>query len=317
MAVVNKYIIPPQWFSFWIFFIEIFTIIVPCWQVIRSRSLQKETLDAITSWEKRTQSSHARPFEVESVDTFSHNSTQYSGSTLQVSKSSTTANSLDKSRTAIFGMPAMENTLKTDADAFLRFAALKDFSGENVSFLINVALWKAAWSSRSTLSADEIRRQQFIAAIRIYASFASMDFSEFPVNLSCQESKHLHDMFESPAMMLCGGRNSENRSTPFDFISSAASSTADFKTGLNLDTLGKANFESVQKMRKMEDGSLWDHEIPSTFGIDAFDTAEHEIKYLVFTNTWPKFVNHTYVEKADRSVSGMYTQRLFHYFRLT
>ena len=250
----------------------------------------------------------------ESADTIPDKSTQYSGSTLQSTAKSST---ISGSRTAIFGMSAMDDTLKTTPEAFLRFAALRDFSGENVSFLINVANWKAAWGcSRPGLSIDELRRQQFIAAIRIYASFASMDLAEFPINLSCQELQRLHNMFEADALMLCG-KERNTQSAQFGLIPSAASSTADFKTGLNLSTLGKANLESVQKMRAMEDGNLWDHEIPSSFTMDAFDRAQHEIRYLVFTNTWPKYVNQTFVEKDGSRGSGIPRQRLFHYFRLT
>ncbi len=41
----------------------------------------------------------------------------------------------------------------------------------------------------------------------------------------------------------------------------------------------------------MVDDYLADVEIPETFAEMVFDPAEIEIKYLVLTNTWPKFVN--------------------------
>ena len=39
------------------------------------------------------------------------------------------------------------------------------------------------------------------------------------------------------------------------------------------------------------DEKFADIEIPDTFAEIIFDPAESEIKYLVLTNTWPKFVN--------------------------
>ncbi|KAF2200382.1 hypothetical protein GQ43DRAFT_432554 [Delitschia confertaspora ATCC 74209] len=312
MEVVNKVIIPPQWFAVSIFFIEIFTIFFPCWQAVKSHSLRKETLDELANWEKKNQILN-RASRIDSEETLSYGSTKYSGSTLKSADTSNEARSVDSRNTDMFTMVALETALKINPDPLLRFAALKDFSGENVSFLINVANWKLEWSNASKeLSSAEHRRQKFTEAVRIYASFVSMDFSEFPINLSCQEARHLHDMFETAAVTMCRNTVTSNSATPFDLPISETSSTTDFRTGLNLHTLGKANLQSVRKMADLDNGEqALDAEIPATFGADVFSTAEHEIRYLVFTNTWPKFVNEGYNRNAGKSVM----QRFLCYLR--
>ena len=43
-------------------------------------------------------------------------------------------------------MNALEKALQTNSTSLLLFAALKDFSGENISVLDRVRDWKADWS---------------------------------------------------------------------------------------------------------------------------------------------------------------------------
>jgi hypothetical protein len=40
-------------------------------------------------------------------------------------------------------------------------------------------------------------------------------------------------------------------------------------------------------------------QIPESFFAEIFEEAEQEIKYLVFTNTWPKFVGARYASSND------------------
>jgi hypothetical protein len=61
MEPVNTYWIPPQWIAVSIMLIEIFTVWLPCWQVVRHQTLQQETPDAIALWQARTQKGSSLP----------------------------------------------------------------------------------------------------------------------------------------------------------------------------------------------------------------------------------------------------------------
>lgn len=186
-------------------------------------------------------------------------------------------------------MAALENVLKNNPQPLLEFAALKDFSGENISFLSHVAEWKRT-STLLKVNPHE-RHEQFIRAVRIYSHFISLEYSEFPVNISSRVGKELHQMFAKAAQQLNSRRNSQSSATPFGDVPSD-SSTADLQAGLNLqDTLGKANLEAVTQMANLTPEGLLDIAIPPTFNTDVFGESEKEIKYLVLTNTWPKFVH--------------------------
>jgi hypothetical protein len=319
---VNMVFPPPVWFSLFIFFMEVFTLGFPIYEITRTNTLRKETLEAIANWEKR---------QALNDDNADHGSMR-STTTLAVTAKSagdttlTSNYSLDSQKSNMLTMTALENALRTNAIPLLEFAALKDFSGENVSFLTHIADWRRYWFS-PRLSTAEHRKQQFITAVRIYSHFISLEFSEFPINISSKEMKRLHQVFESAAVLLNrrtrGSIDSDisDSITPFDSYEpsclpdsptipntpkvldflrapspamlppSPIKSDFEMKT-TDLDSLGRANLRASSRMRtnSMED-LFADVQVPEAFRETIFDQAESEIKYLVLTNTWPKFVN--------------------------
>jgi hypothetical protein len=259
--------------------------------------LQRETLAAITSWEKRHQF-HEGP---DSTIAESHSTSKggtYSGNTLKSEATCPPKTSIDSQRSDMLTMAALENALRTNPTPILQFAALKDFSGENVSFLTHLADWKRGWLSPKASTADH-RRQQFVAAVRIYAHFVSLEFSEFPINISSREMKNLYRVFGDAATLLVRNRSIPSMSdsaTPFDNVDddagSTASSTVELSSSATLGALGRANLESASHMTELvQEEALATLPIPEGFTEMVFDLAENEIKYLILTNTWPKFVN--------------------------
>ena len=301
-----------------------FTIFIPCSQVIKSHNLRQETLDAIASWEEKNRGLFTDP---DTVSTAGYSGSTYRDSILSTSvaeqnrksklvSSSSNAGSNETRKTDILTMVALENVLRTNPQPLLEFAALKDFSGENVSFLTHVADWKravAAAASSSGARSPSAEGEHFMRAVQIYSHFVSLDLSEFPVNISSRAAKELFGIFDSAAKALHGRRRSEqsdvSSATPFDDVSPGGS-TANLNGGQGCgpagleNTLGKANLQSVVRMADLSsrssDSGLPDLPVPAAFGPQVFDVAEAEIKHLVLTNTWPKFVRSS-AESRDRS----------------
>jgi hypothetical protein len=309
MAAVGAYVPPPMWFGFFIFLMEVVTLGFPIVGVFKAQSLRQETLDAIAEWEKRQvfNSLDGTVAAEGSLKAGSADSDTYSKTTTLKSSGDITVNTLESTRSAMLTMTALENALRTNAAPLLEFAALKDFSGENVSFLTHVADWRRYWFTPKGSTAEH-RRSQFIAAAHIYARFISLEFSEFPINISSREMKRLYNVFDSVAVALYrnkrGSLSSEtsDSATPFDAVqpddasyanSHAPPSPSGSTFGLkDLDALGRANLRAVSRLGGLyTDERFADIEIPDTFAEVIFDLAESEIKYLVLTNTWPKFVN--------------------------
>jgi hypothetical protein len=294
---------------------EVFALGFPIVDVIRGNTLRQETLDAIANWEKRQATSG-----LGGDGSLMSPSSAFSNASTLKSAGDVTINSkvsMESNKSDMLTMTALENALRTNAIPLLEFAALKDFSGENVSFLTHVADWRRFWFSPKASTAEH-RRKQFTSAARIYAHFISLEFSEFPINISSKEMKRLHHIFARAATLLYGSKRgsissstSDNDATPFDNIlpddvpdsptKSVYSSTTELRSTINLDTLGRANLRAVSRMDVAHmDQILADVDIPEEFTEIVFDFAEREIKYLVLTNTWPKFVN---VGRANSQMS--------------
>jgi hypothetical protein len=303
-APVSAYIPPPTWFSICIFFMEIFAIGFPIYDVIKSNTLRQETLDAIANWEKR-QAAQGMDDSSLSPSGWSHTTTLKSAGDNTV----TSKSSFESAKSAMLTMTALENALRTNAVPLLEFAALKDFSGENVSFLTHVMDLRRGWFSPKRSTAEH-RRQQFHSATHIYAQFISLEFSEFPINISSREMKRLFLVFGGAATLFYGNKRgslssaTSDNATPFDTILPDNASDAPINTknqcnvtsepesSINLDSLGRANLRAASRLQQSRlDEVLEDFEIPEEFNEMVFDAAENEIKYLILTNTWPKFVN--------------------------
>ncbi|KAJ1337353.1 hypothetical protein MN608_00205 [Microdochium nivale] len=309
MAPVNAKFGPPMWFACSIFIAEILLIFVPCWMVLKTHELQKETREAISSWEQRNKTGTAEPDSV---------STTGAGAAARSTHSKSSISSKSSRRSGMLTMAGLENALRSNSQPLLEFAALKDFSGENVSFLSHVGEWKrsfasypsAGHSSRPSVTVDPSvqRQRQFIRAVRIYSHFISLEYSDFPVNISSRAAKELHHIFDEAAHTLNRRRSTQSDSaTPFDYSvdnfprlgTSSSSSASSSNTRAPSDasdleaTLGKANLTSATHMRDDDSERMsgdFDIPIPAHFSPAVLDIAENEIKYLVLTNTWPKFV---------------------------
>lgn len=135
-------------------------------------------------------------------------------------------------------MKALEKALTTNITPLLRFSALKDFSGENISFLKHIHEWKSTWTSAAShptpparfpsikksrqsppplplLDAASLRRHQFTFAVEIFVSFISPQYSDFPINISYVQFKDLESIFSHAASTL-NARTQGNTATPFD-----------------------------------------------------------------------------------------------------
>ena len=245
--------------------LEIFTVFIPVWQVYKQQSLCQETLDSIARWESRQKS------------------VVHSGKSLASASSSalswmgrTKAGSISSTGGSILTMDALEHTLAKNPEPLQEFSALRDFSGENIAFLTRVREWRARYvvhaagggvlgekdPATTTLA---LTRESYESALRIYVDFISSHSAEFQVNLSSQDFKNLQAIFEGAAQVVTGECGSPDPATPF---ASAPKRHDD---------------HHAEPIR-------YTGEIPEAFSEGVFDDAEMSIKYLVLTNTWPKFI---------------------------
>lgn len=279
MGPVNNYFIPPMWIAVSITFLEIFTVFLPVWEVRKARNLSQETLESIARWESRQRFGGAAAGK----DGKSLHS-ETSGTTW-ASRMSRAAPSVGSgSGGSILTMDALEHTLEKNPEPLQEFSALKDFSGENVAFLMRVRDWKLAHDlaqknrSGSTSSTEDEKsldsptsssprsREMFEGALHIYLDFISASCAEFQLNLSSQDFRKLEGVFEDAARLVVNQEsNTYDPATPF----------ADAPRDPAENAAAVIRYTGA---------------IPDAFDENVFAEAELSIKYLILTNTWPKFI---------------------------
>ncbi|KAK3328794.1 hypothetical protein B0H66DRAFT_1439 [Apodospora peruviana] len=308
MAPVNSVFIPPQWIALSIFVIEIFTVLVPCFHVRRQQTLRQETLDLLAQWESKKKNmtgfNNKRTSKRESF--FSSGSTKLqvpdspiSGSNQKdpwkklpsFSGSSQTDTEKGLPEEGVLTMSALEHVLSKNPEPLRQFSAKRDFSGENIGFLTAVSEWKSGlpppFLRNRYNAAPDVVREEFTKALRIYTEFVGVRDAEFPINISGAELRKLEGTFERAARSMYGDRNR------VDFAevdwSAGPKTESEMKPGTAVST------ETLVMTTQAVTGMLYEGEIPTGFDAAVFDEAQADIKYLVLTNTWPKYVR----EKRD------------------
>jgi hypothetical protein len=263
---------------------EAVTIFFPCYELVVSRRLRNRILGELQAWNDKKA---AGADELDSA----------------ASRSQSEVSRMPE----VYSRKALERCLAEDSSALLRFAAAKEFSGENIIFLNYVRDWKAAWAKISESKPDydwnrdsQYHRLHFFKiAVEIYAACVDLRTAEFPINIESQIYSDLTEMFSEAAQFIGqsvsrGTETRTYRNVPESYM--APSHRKKFSTVINVeeDTHAlclDAYPQEGQSIMHIE-SRVPDHVIvPPNFTIRAFHQAERSIKNLVFTNTWPKFID--------------------------
>ncbi|KIV98197.1 hypothetical protein PV10_01874 [Exophiala mesophila] len=326
MNGVNKFFGPPLWFSASIVLMQSCVIFVPFFQIFRHRRLEAETREIIAQWEQRQKLEGSILSASQKTSTQSRFSTKSAASTASGRHGE------------MYTMSTLERTLQLNPKPLLMFSALRDFSGENISFLVHVRKWKANWNSNPsknksrkhelTESHDQtLLRQQFKQAVGIYASFVSLKYSDFPINISSAQLRDLEGTFEQYAALVCA-EPASNAATPFEmFWSSTISEDPESQTGKDQlsivstvvgDGVKDDITPIVDPVRQLQELNMTNFgerlpsniAIPDSFGPNVFDRAELSIKELVLTNTWAKFVKEGFAQQQNEGFRAQFEASL-------
>ena len=196
-------------------------------------------------------------------------------------------------------MEALEHVLERNPEPLQQFSALRDFSGENIAFLRAVAEWKSSLPPSvrdperiKDPAVQELVRERFNSALRIYTGFISSRDAEFQINLSSQQQRKLETVFENSARILFGEKGSVDPALPFETFQMTTTANKVKSSGASShgSETGIMETDIANDSGSQSDKALYWGDIPEGFDATIFDDSEGHIKYLVLTNTWPKFV---------------------------
>lgn len=296
----NQYWSPLSYIGVSIWFIQAFTVWIPCYQVLRHQTLQQETLDAIIHWESRTRNGVNDKMvdgqELTSRLPTAVTQTYEKMDSLEMGREPITSFE-NHSSESLFTMRALEHTLARNPEPLRRFAATRDFSGENIAFLTAVREWQDLWpklhsapvvTGRTTIT----RRALYNRAVHLYASYVSAAHAVFPINLSARDYEKLEFLFGAAAHTLFG--ESENSSisdvTPFANGSDEMDMGNSSYRG-NDSLFSGADFQMQQNVDYIHAHVDFYGAIPHDFNDTCFNASEKSIKYLVLSKFTPRPVS--------------------------
>ena len=263
------------------------TIFIPIYEAWKSKREIRSILSILEDWQQRR---HAQSGADKPLTAALHGSKSYQDSTSDASWTS----SMRKSQ--MFTMESLEKALAVNPKPLLHYAATRDFTAENIVFLLQVRRWRAAWLSASGYArsiTQNARAHLYVMAVQIYIASVNEKTAEYPINVEgpirsaldavfargVPEGKYRRSVrFDLPNDTL--QRKTSDSDPDSEFPDSWEKSPAQleekshFTPHPGVAPLGKARAK-----------------IPVEFDESVFDAAEKSIKYLVLTNTWRKFVN--------------------------
>jgi hypothetical protein len=286
------------------------TIFFPIFEAYKSHSRLRTTLELIRIWDEKRQDDDA-------TLNSSTNSSKHKSYFSSYAKSVTTSNRSVRTR-EMYTMAALEKALIMNPLPLLHFAATKDFTGENIVFLMQVRDWRAIWkrflSNDNILTADA-KTTLYDVALEIYVSSVHEKTAEFPINIESKIKRELDTVFEAAASERRPYRDDsiadpfKDRSIPDPFRRQSADLALPKNMRRILDRAISDDSEPTLTNNSQEDmmpsknikfdanpcvrppvKRMDAAKVIPGFDEHVFDQAEKSIKYLVLTNTWQKFV---------------------------
>jgi len=281
-------------------------IFFPIFEAYKSRSEMRNTLDIIKTWdEKRTTSDTSK------ASTSTRSSSYFSSKRSLAATSEASYGSKE-----MYKMVSLAKALERNPQPLLHFAATKDFTAENILFLVAVRDWRSAWQRAPKNPATGhitpvARSRLFDHAVEIYAASIHEKYADFPVNIEWRVRDSLDAVF---AAAIPDKRKSLTESIvdPFntedieaggkpkipavllrEVSSGSSTSAASDSSTLIISPVVVDTFDELALTPAVVGvtGVGDEKKVPEAFDEAVFDAAEKSVKYLVLTNTWRKFVD--------------------------
>lgn len=301
---VNIRWVPPMWLAPGIVVMQIVTVFFPMYEAYVAHKHMRTTLSLLKQWEEK-----------------GGQDSEPSLASGEISDASITASTRSSK---VYSMAALEKALIVNPLPLLHFAAHKDFTAENIIFLMRVREWRQAYRTAprlidSNTLTPEAQNLLFRMAVDIYTTCVLDTTSEFPINIDHTIRVKLDALF-GPAVPGSKQRASgESETRNLWDIDMADLEKAPIQVEIQRITLSReTSDESVESMWTSKTKSVKTHASNTTStdddespifaahpataplgairarirpGFDGavFDEAEASIKYLVLTNTWRKF----------------------------
>ena len=216
-------------------------------------------------------------------------------------------------RGKMFSMESLDECLATNCDGLQVYASCMELNGENIIFLTKVRGFQRKWGMDFSKIRDSSRARMgmFRAALSIYVTLVHSDTASYPINIESPIYAKLESIFGAATKLVASRRNSESPSTPISSVtpwdepqseplvevSMLESSDTYPMRHMSLSTpparrsIDNNSREHIIPLDDDPQDSLAGFKIPAEFGEHVFDAAFKSIKYMVWSETWQRYMN--------------------------
>ena len=269
---------------------ELVTLIFPIVQILKNKNAARETQEILAEFDAKKL--HSQPSTNGSLATHSTGS----------------------KRGKMFSMESLDECLTTNCDGLQVYASCMELNGENIIFLTKVLGFQRKWALDFSKIRDSARARMgmFRAALSIYVTLVHSDTASYPINIESPIYAKLESIFGAATKLVASRRNSESPSTPISAVTpwdepqqepliespmlespgetyplrNMSLSTPPARRSIDNDSR-----EHIISLDNDPQDFLAGFHIPAEFGEHVFDAAFKSIKYMVWSETWQRYLN--------------------------
>ena len=293
------------------------SLFFPLYEVYANRKHSNQTMAIIQEWENKRR--------MQNEDLYSGGR---AGKRTSVTTDDTrpTASDASSRRSDIYSRQALDKALEQNPEPLLVFASTRQFTGENIVFLIQVRDFKRSWAQAvkqfGNIPADT-RLNLFNRALSIYVDLVDEVSADIEINIEGGIRRELIDVFGPTARangmlkprthhqgIYIGNMRDEDSSTQMVGVTYETSN----KNQSGSPQMVKQGFNSSEEnmIDRKFDGPVIERSlsipvdtgIPTDFDEHIFDKAEASVHNMVFLNTWGRFVDSRETMSIRSSESG-------------
>ena len=214
----------------------------------------------------------------------------------------------------MFSMESLDESPSTNCDGLQVYASCMELNGENIVFLTKVLGFQRKWATDFSKIRDSCRARMgmFRAALSIYVTLVHSDTASYPINIESPIYAKLESIFGAATRLVASRRNSESPSTPIssvtpwdeplqepqnEFPMFEPSRDTYPMRNISLSTppargsIDNESREHIISLDEKSQDSLAGFPIPPEFDDHVFDAAFKSIKYMVWSETWQRYLN--------------------------
>lgn len=212
----------------------------------------------------------------------------------------------------MYSMESLEECLNSNSDGLQVYASVQELNGENIIFLAKVLSFQKQWDLAFRRCTDIKRATltMYRVGLNIFVTLIESRTAKYPINLESPIYNALSTVFGEATEMVASKRTNSMSSTPsvvtpWDdpaddttlILGKADSEAIHMVTMLPTPSMQRSTSEEGSERNNSPNGALPEvHDplanfmVPQTFHQKVFDDAYKSIKYMVWCETWQRYM---------------------------